>query len=148
MHPKDKLTEDLKVAMKAGDVPRREALRMLTSAIKQIEVDTRKTLTEDELYTLLQKEAKKRRESVAEAEKLGRSDIAEKEQYEVTLIESYLPQQLTREEIEIEVRKAVAEAGVTDAKGMGSVMKILSPRLKGRADGKLVNEVVKAVLNG
>ena len=76
----------------------------------------------------------------------GRNDLADKEQAELTLIESYLPQQLTPEELEAEARKAIAESGAKSAKDMGGVMKVLMPRVKGRADGKLVNEVVKSLL--
>jgi hypothetical protein len=148
MHPKERLQEDLKAAMKAGDAARRDTLRLLTSAIRQIEVDTRETLTEEQVLAMLTKEAAKRRDSISEAKKNGRDDIADKEQTELTLIETYLPQQLTREELESEVRQAMAETGASTAKDMGNLMKALMPRVKGRADGKLVNEVVKALLNG
>ncbi len=148
MHPKDRLQEDLKNAMKSGDAQRRDTLRMLTSAIKQVEVDSRATLTEEQVYGVLMSEVKKHRDSIAEALQAGRQDIASKEQAELDLIESYLPKQLSREEVEGEVRKAIEEAGAKTAKDMGSVMKILMPRVKGRADGKLVNEVVKSLLNG
>lgn len=148
MHPKERLQEDLKAAMKAGAVQRRDTLRLLQSAIRQKEVDERISLNEDQVYTLLTKEAAKRRDSIAEARKVGRNDLADAEQFELTLIESYLPQQLSREEIVEEVRKAIAETGATTAKDMGNLMKVLMPRVKGKADGKLVNEVVKTLLNG
>lgn len=146
MHPKEQIQEDLKAAMKAGDATRRDALRLLTTAIKQVEVDSKVQLTEEQVHALLQTEAKKRRDTITEMRKAGRDDIADKEQMELTLIESYLPQQMSREEIEGEVRKAIAESGATSAKEMGNVMKVLMPRVKGKADGKLVNEVVKALL--
>jgi uncharacterized protein len=148
MHPKEKLQEDLKAAMKSGDAQRKDALRFIMAAIKQVEVDTRAQLSEDQTYGLLMNEAKKRRDSISEARKVGRNDLADKEEMELRLIESYLPQQLTREELEVEARKAIEEAGAQSPKDMGNVMKILMPRVKGRADGKLVNEVVKALLNG
>jgi uncharacterized protein YqeY len=148
MHPKERLQEDLKNAMKSGDTKRRDILRLLTSAIKQVEVDSRTTLSEEQVYGVLATEAKKRRESIAEALKANRHDIADKEQAELEVIESYLPKQLTREEVEAEVRKAIEEADAKTAKDMGNVMKVLMPRVKGRADGKLVNEVVKSLLNG
>lgn len=148
MHPKERLQEDLKAAMKAGDAQRRDTLRLLQSAIRQKEVDERISLSEDQVYALLTKEAAKRRDSIAEARKAGRNDLADKEQFELTLIESYLPQQLSREEIAEEVRRAIAETGATTAKDMGNLMKVLMPRVKGKADGKLVNEVVKTLLNG
>ena len=148
MHPKEKLQEDLKAAMKSGDTERKDALRFIMAAIKQVEVDTRAQLSEDQTYGLLLTEAKKRRDSIAEARKVGRNDLADKEEMELRLIESYLPQQLTREELEAEARKAVEEAGAKSPKDMGNVMKILMARVKGRAEGKLVNEVVKSLLNG
>lgn len=146
MHPKEKMNEDLKAAMKSGDSARKDMLRLLLSVIKQSEVDTRTTLSEDQVYGLLQTEAKKRRDSINEAEKAGRSDIAEREKAELAFIEEYMPQQLSKDEIEAEVRKAIQESGATSAKDMGSVMKVLMPRVKGKADGKLVNDVVKSLL--
>lgn len=145
---KERIQEDLKNAMKSGDAVKRDALRVIASAIKQVEVDSRKVLTEDDVLGILTGEIKRRRDSISEAIKAGRTDIADKEQFEVTLIETYLPQQLTREELEAEVRKAISESGATTPKEMGNVMKVLMPRVKGRADGKLVNEVVKALLGG
>lgn len=145
---KERIQEDLKNAMKSGDTAKRDALRVIASAIKQVEVDSREVLTEDDVLGILTGEIKRRRDSISEATKAGRTDIADKEQYEVTLIETYLPQQLTREELEAEVRKAISESGAKTAKEMGNVMKVLMPRVKGRADGKLVNEVVKALLGG
>lgn len=147
MHPKDRILDDLKTAMKAGDTSKRDALRLLSSAIKQAEIDTRTTLTEEQINSLLQTEAKKRRDTITEMQKAGREDIAAKEAMELALIESYLPTQLTREQIEEEVRKAISESGAQSAKDMGNVMKVLMPRVKGLADGKLVNEVVKSLLN-
>ncbi len=147
MHPKDRLQEDLKAAMKSGDAPRRDALRLITSAIKQEEVDGRKALTEEDVVALLMREAKKRRDSIEEAGRLGRTETVEKEQFELGIIESYLPQQLSREELEAEVRRAIEESGAKTAKEMGNVMKVLMPRIKGRAEGKLVNDVVKALLS-
>jgi hypothetical protein len=147
-HPKDRVQEDLKAAMKAGDAAKRDALRMLTSAFKQEEIDKRLTLTEEQAVSILMREASKRRDTISELTKAGRTESVEKEQFELNLIESYLPQQMTRAEIEAEVQAVMRETGATSAKEMGNVMKALMPRVKGRADGKLVNEVVKALLNG
>jgi uncharacterized protein YqeY len=147
MHPKDKLQEDLKAAMKSGDTQRKDALRFILAAIKQVEIDTRSQLTEEQTHGVLMAEAKKRRDSVAEMRKAGRHDLADKEQMELSLIESYLPQQMSREELETEARRAIDETGAKTAKDMGSVMKVLMPRVKGRADGRLVNEVVKSLLD-
>src|SRR5579864_861208 len=138
--PKEKLNEDLKTAMKGGDATRKDAIRYILSAIKQVEIDTRETLTDERIYGILQNEAKKRRDSMAESHKAGREDLVAKDEYELRLIESYLPQQLTRAEIETEARAVIAEVGASTPKDTGAVMKILVPRVKGRADGKLVNE--------
>ena len=148
MHPKARIQEDLKTAMKSGDTQRKDALRMLSAAIKQVEIDSRTEPSEEQVYAILMTEAKKRRDSIDEARKAGRNDIADHEQMELGLIESYLPQQLTRAELEAEAQKAIAESGAKSAKEMGNVMKVLMPRVKGRADGKLVNEVVRSLLNG
>ena len=146
MHPKEQILQDLKTAMKSGDTKRREALRLLTAAFKQVEVDQRKVLTESDAISILTSEAKKRREAIEEAEKAGRVELGEQEKYELALIEAYLPQQLSRAEIEKLVREAVQEVGATTPKDMGKVMKVLMPRLQGQADGKLVNTIVKEVL--
>ena len=147
MHPKDQILEDLKGAMRSGDTKRRETLRLLTAAFKQVEVDERKELSEDDVISILTSEAKKRREAIEEAEKAGREELAAQEKYELDLIQTYLPQQLSRAEIEKYVREAVQEVGATTPKDMGKVMKVLMPRLQGRADGKLVNTIVKEVLS-
>src|SRR5258708_6627429 len=98
MHPKEKIQEDLKTAMKAGDTQRRDTLRLLTSAFKQLEVDGGSLLTEEQAISVLGSEAKKRRDTISEMLKAGRTDIADKEQAELDLIETYLPKQLNREE--------------------------------------------------
>jgi uncharacterized protein YqeY len=147
MHLKDRLQEDLKAAMKSGDIARRDAIRLIASAIKQEEVDGQKTLGDDDVIALLMREAKKRRDSIEEAQRFGRTETVEKEQFELSLIESYLPQQLSREELEAEIRRAIEETGAKSAKEMGNVMKVLMPRIKGRADGKLVNEMLKTLLS-
>jgi uncharacterized protein YqeY len=145
--PKGKLQEALKQAMVNKDVTRRDVIRMLTSAIKQVEVDTRKTVSPEDALAVLQKEAKKRRESIDEAEKVGRADLAEQEKIELAILEEFLPQQLSREEITALAQQAIAETGVTSAKEMGKLMGALMPKVKGLADGKLVNEVVRELLS-
>lgn len=147
MHPKEQLQQDLKAAMKAHDTPRREVLRLLLAACKQVEVDKRIDLTPDDTVGILMSEAKKRREAIAEMESAGRSELAAQEKYELSVIESYLPEQLTRDEIEALAREAVAEAGATSPKDIGSVMKILMPKVTGQADGKTINAVVRDLLS-
>ncbi|MBK9747864.1 MAG: GatB/YqeY domain-containing protein [Chloroflexi bacterium] len=144
---KAKLSDALKAAMVAKDTVRRDVIRLMQSAVKQIEVDERKTLTNEDVLTILQKEVKKRRESAEEARKAGRDDIANGEETEIAIIEQFLPQQLSRAEIEVLVRDAIAQTGATSAKEMGKVMGVLMPKTKGVADGKLVNEVVRSLLS-
>jgi uncharacterized protein YqeY len=145
--PKVKLQDALKQAMVSKDANRRDVIRTLLSAIKQVEIDTRKEVTAEDAVNILQKEAKKRRESIDEMEKAGRTELAANEKYELALIEGFLPKQLSREEITAIVRETVAQTGVTSAKEMGKLMGALMPKVKGLADGKLVNEVVREVLS-
>jgi uncharacterized protein YqeY len=144
---KAKLNTALKEAMVSKDVKRRDVIRTLLSAVKQVEIDTRKDVSPEDVVGILQKEAKKRRESIEEMEKAGRTDLADQEKYELGLIESFLPQQLSRDEITAIVRETIAQTGVTSAKEMGKLMGALMPKVKGLADGKLVNEVVREALS-
>ncbi len=146
-HPKEAINSAIKDAMKSKDNERRDALRLLQAAMKQVEIDERKDLTEEDAIDILTKEAKKRRESIEELAKAGRAENLAKEQYELTLIEEFLPQQLTREEIETLVRAAIQQTGAATAKEMGKVMGVLQPQTKGRADGKLVSTIVKEFLS-
>lgn len=147
MHPKEQIQADLKDAMRAGDTRRREALRLLMAAFKQVEVDRRIELSEDDALAILMSEAKKRREAIAEMSGAGRTELAAQEQYELDLIESYLPRQLDRAELEPIIRQAIAEVGATTPKDMGQVMKVVMARVKGQADGKLVNAIVRELLS-
>ncbi|MBI5671312.1 MAG: GatB/YqeY domain-containing protein [Chloroflexi bacterium] len=145
--PKARLQAALKEAMANKDAARRDTLRLLMSALKQVEVDERKELSADDVYAILQKEAKKRRESIDEMEKAGRAALAANEQRELNLIEEFLPRQLTREEVAALARDAIAQSGATSPKDMGKVMGVLMPKVKGLADGKLVNDVVRELLS-
>lgn len=147
MHPKEAVQADLKTAMKAGDTRRREVLRMLMAAFKQVEVDTRQELTAEDALDILLSEAKKRRESIAEMAEAGRDDLREQEEYELAVIENYLPQQLSAEAIDELVREAIAETGANSPRDIGIVMKAVMPKVKGQADGKLVNQIVRQRLN-
>lgn len=146
MSLKTQINEDLKRAMIEKDAVRRDAIRVLQAAIKQVEVDSRKELDDAAIQDVLQAEAKKRREAITNFEQAGRTDSAESERFELGLIETYLPKQLTHEEIEAEVKAAIAQTGVTSSKEMGKLMGVLMPKVKGRADGKVVNEIVRALL--
>lgn len=147
MHPKEQIQADLKEAMRAGDTRRREALRLLMAAFKQVEVDRRIELSESDALGILVSEAKKRREAIAEMSGAGRTELAAQEQYELDLIESYLPRQLDRAGLEPIIRQAIAEVGATTPKDMGQVMKVVMARVKGQADGKLVNTIVRELLS-
>ncbi|MEL7674756.1 MAG: GatB/YqeY domain-containing protein [Chloroflexota bacterium] len=146
MSIKDRIQDDLKAAMKSGDTRRREILRLLMAAFKQAEVDRRVTLTDEDIIGLLITEAKKRRESIDEMTRAGRTELAAQEQYELDTIEGYLPRQLSRKEVERIVSEAIAATGAAGPKDMGRVMGAVMPRLRGQADGKLVNEVVRQKL--
>ncbi len=143
---KTALTAALKEAMTAKDNVRRDAIRFLQSAIKQVEIDTRKELSQEDMLGILQKELKKRKESLDELTKVGRAEEAAAAQNEISIIEAFLPKQLSREEIAALVSEAIAQTGVTSAKEMGKLMGALMPKVKGLADGKLVNDVVRELL--
>ncbi|TMC49635.1 MAG: GatB/YqeY domain-containing protein, partial [Chloroflexi bacterium] len=129
-----------------GDAARRDTLRHLLAAVKQVEVDTRKELSDADVEQVLTREAKRRRESIESFQKGGRADLVSKEQGELQLIESYLPQQMSRPEIEALARQAIAETGAQSPAQVGAVMQRLMPQVKGKADGKLVNQVVRELL--
>jgi uncharacterized protein YqeY len=137
----------LKEAMVNKDNTRRDVLRMSLNALKQVEIDTRKELSAEEALSVLQKEAKKRHESIADAEKAGRNDMVAQEKMEVGILEEFLPKQLSRDEIEVLAREAIAQSGATSTNDMGKLMGVLMPKVKGLADGKLVNQVVRELLS-
>ncbi len=147
MDPKQQIQDDLKTAMKAGDTRRRDILRLLMAAFKQVEVDKRITLSADDALSILMTEAKQRRESIAEVTSAGRDDLVEQQEYELGVIESYLPQQASRDEIAALARDVIREVGATTPKDMGKVMQALMPKLKGQADGKVVNAIVRELLS-
>ncbi|MBN1202603.1 MAG: GatB/YqeY domain-containing protein [Anaerolineae bacterium] len=146
MHPKEKIAQDLKIAMKSGDIQRRQVLRGLMAAFKQVEIDKRIELSESDALGVLVAEAKVRREAIEERENAGRTDLAEEAQFELDVIEGYLPKQLSRDEIEELVREAIQEVGATTPRDTGSVMRVLMPKVKGKADGKQVNAIVQEML--
>jgi len=147
MLSKSQLEDDLKQAMRAGDDLRKRTLRMALSAIKLAEVDKRRELEERELLAILRKEVKSRQETLVEARELGREDLAEAAQAEIEILRAYLPQPLKPEEIERIARDTIAEVGATAPQHMGKVMKDLMPRMQGRADGKLVSDIVRRLLS-
>lgn len=145
--PKDQLMSALKEAMKNKDTERRNTIRLLQSAIKQVEVDERRELSDEDVVDILQKEAKKRRESIDELNSAGRNEQAAAEEAELDIIIEFLPAQLSQEEIEAMARDAIAKTGASSPKEMGKVMGMLAPQTKGRADGKLVSTIVRELLS-
>jgi uncharacterized protein YqeY len=145
---RDDINNELKDAMRAGDAQRRDALRLLTSALKQKEVDERKALTDSDIVATIEKMIKQRRDSIRQFEQGGRSDLAEKEQFEISVLERYMPKAMTSDEVESAVTSAIAEAGAKAPADMGKVMALLKARLAGRADMAQVSARVKAKLAG
>lgn len=143
---KEGLQAELKEAMRAGDERRRNVLRMLLAAIKQEEVDSGQTLDEEGLQVVLVRQAKQRREAIADAEQAGRDDLAQAERAELKIIEEYLPPKLSREEIRARAQDVIDELGAGDMQAMGQVMGRLMPQLKGQADGREVSDVVRELL--
>jgi uncharacterized protein YqeY len=152
---KDKLASDLKDAMRAGDGVRRDVLRGLLTAISNTEIARvnvkeadagREDLTDGETIDVIQKQAKQRRESIEEFKKAGRQDLVDREKAELEILSAYLPQQLSRDEIVEQVRQVIAETGATGAADKNKVMPAAIARMKGRADGRAINEVVSELL--
>lgn len=145
--PRPQLQAALKEAMKNKSNQRRDVIRMAQSAIKQVEIDTQRELSAADVVDILQKEAKKRRESITEYEKAGRADLATTESEELVILEEFLPRQLTEDELKGIVAEVIEEVGAESPKDMGKVMGPVMSRVKGLADGKLVNQVVRDLLN-
>jgi uncharacterized protein YqeY len=154
---KEQLPEDLKNAMRAGDALRRDVLRSLLTAISNVEIArvnvkdesaTRQELADPDVLDVIQKQVKQRRESAAEYRKGGRAELAAHEEAEAEILTSYLPVQMSREEIVAEVRAAIAATGASGPAGKAKVMPVVLGKLKGRADGRTINEVVTELLSG
>lgn len=145
--PRPQLQAALKEAMKNKDAQRRNVIRFAQSAIKQVEIDTQKELSAEDVVTILQKEAKKRRETISELEKSDRPDEAEVESAELAILEEFLPKQLSEEEVAVIVREVIAEVGAESSKDVGKVMGPVMQRVKGVADGNMVQKIVREQLN-
>ena len=143
---KDQLAEDLKDAMRQGNETRKTALRLTIAAIKNAEVAAIKQLDDADVIGVIAKQAKQRRESIEEFQKANRQDLVDKEAAELKVLETYLPAQMSREDVAAEARKVIEETGAKGPQDKGRVMAALMPRLAGRADGKLVNEAVTELL--
>ena len=143
---KEELLNELKIAMREKDELRKNTITMLRSAILQVEKDSQKTLNDDEIVVIISKEVKKRKDSISDYEKAGRDDIVSDLNKEIEILSKYLPEQLTDEEIAKLVDEAINETGANSSKDMGKVMQILRPKTAGKADGKVVSEIVKEKL--
>ena len=143
---RDKIDTDTKEALKSGAKDKLSTLRMLNAALKNKQIDKRRPLTEEEVFETVRSLIKQRKDSIEQFGKGGRQDLVDKETAEVAVLEVYLPQQMSREELEVMVRYAVAQTGAQGARDMGKVMKALVPMVGGRADGKLISELVKNAL--
>ncbi|MGH8746228.1 MAG: GatB/YqeY domain-containing protein [Burkholderiales bacterium] len=144
---KDRITEDMKTAMRARDQARLSAVRLLLAAIKQKEVDERVELTDADVLSIIEKMLKQRRESIVQYDSAGRTDLADVEKFESGVLSQYLPQQLSDAEVAQAVAAAIAESGAAGVKDMGKVMALLKPRLAGRADMGKVSGLVKSGLS-
>jgi len=143
---RDRLQHDTTAAMRSGDVLRRDVLRMVQNAIYNVEKTKRITLSEDDLIAVLTREVKTRRESVEAFRKGGREELAAKEEAEIAILADYLPQPLTEDELRTLVQQGVADTGAASARDLGRVMGWLSPRIRGRADGKVASGLVAQAL--
>lgn len=146
MDTRQRLESDIKDAMRAKDELRKRTLRMALSSIRLAEIEKGEALDEQATLALLHKEIKSRQESIADAERAGRPDLIEESQAEITILESYLPVQLSEQELEALARQAIDQAGATSPREMGQVMKILMPLLQGRATGNDASQVVRRLL--
>lgn len=146
MDTQKQIESDFKDALRAGDELRKRTYRMVLSSIKLAEIDKGKSLEEPDVLVIIQKEIKSHRESIADAERADRADIVAESESEIKILEVYLPQPLTQDEIEAMANEAIAEVGATSPKEMGKVMKVLMPRVQGRADGSQVSQTVRQLL--
>lgn len=143
----EQLNADMRDAMRTGESTRRDTLRLVLSALHNAQIAAGHELSDDEALAVLMKEAKQRRESIEEFTKADRSDLAAKEQAELDVISTYLPEAASREEIEAAARKVIAETGASGPRDLGKVMPVLTQQFRGRADGREINDVVRGLLS-
>lgn len=142
-----KLQEEMKAAMKGGDKDRLSTIRMLISEIKKVQIDSKKELTDDEILSILQKYVKQRKEAYEQYSKAGREDLANKELKEIEIVQEFLPQPLSEEEIVKIVQQTISDLGASSIKDMGKVVKAVMEKVKGRAEGSVVSKIVKEKLS-
>ena len=146
MDIKTQLTESVKDAMKSGDEIRKRTLRMVLAAVKQVEVDKRIEIDDLAVVALIQKEIKNRREAIEEAQKASRSDLIAENEAEIKVLEVFLPKAMSDDELRLLVQNSITEAGAAVPTDMGKVMKVLMPKIAGRAAGDRVSAMVKELL--
>ncbi|WP_151900063.1 GatB/YqeY domain-containing protein [Sulfurimonas hydrogeniphila] len=146
MSLRETINQDVKNAMKAKDTKKRDALRLLTSAFKQIEVDERKELSDEDVIKIIQTQVKRRNDAASQYKEAGREDLMQIELDEITYYEVYLPKQLSDEELQNEIKTIIEKTGASSMKEMGKVMGMASKELAGRADGKRISDAVKKAL--
>jgi uncharacterized protein len=147
MSLKIRINDDVKAAMRAGDARRRDALRLLLAALKQREVDERKELADAEIIAVIEKMIKQRRDSITQFERGGRQDLADAENFEVDVLQAYMPQAMSDAEIAAAIAEVIQASGAKGMSDMGKVMAALKPKLAGRADMAKVSSAVKAQLS-
>lgn len=143
---KDKLTSDMKEALKSQDKIRLQTIRMVLASIKNAEIDKQRPLNEEEIMNVIQREIKMRREALEQFARGGREDLVKQTEAEIKVLEGYLPQQLSDEELTSLIRETIEEVGAKSGKDMGKVMAALMPKIRGKADGRRANELVKQLL--
>ncbi|QKF59047.1 GatB/YqeY domain-containing protein [Aliarcobacter lanthieri] len=146
MSLKEQLNEDLKNAMREKEIVKRDSIRAINTMIKQIEVDERRVLEDDEIIKLIQKGIKQREEAISQYSAASRDDLVQKEKEQVDIFMQYLPKQLSDDELEIGMKEVINQVGATTIKDMGKVMGAASKKFAGVADGKRINEMVKKLL--
>ena len=147
MSLKEQINTQIKEAMKAKENAKRDALRLLSSAFKQIEVDERRELSDEDVIKIIQKQIKQRNDSITQYQTAGRDDLIEKELSEIAFYEPYLPKQLGDEELSSAIKAIISQVGAESMKDIGKVMGIASKVLAGKVDGKRINECAKALLS-
>lgn len=146
MSLKEKLLDDLKIAMREKDVVRKDTVQMARSAVLQIEKDQRVTLDDDGIIDVIAKEIKKRKDVLPDYEKSGRQDLVDKQLREIEILSQYMPQQLTEEELENIIKSTIQDIGVNSVRDLGKVMQAVMPKVRGKADGRLINQIAKKLL--
>ncbi|MFN2237408.1 MAG: GatB/YqeY domain-containing protein [Anaerolineales bacterium] len=147
MNTKERLAQDLKEAMRAKDEVRKRTIRMALAAIKNTEIDQQTELGEADILVILQKEVKSRNETIEGAEKAGRDDLIAEANREIEILDKYLPQAISPVELEAIVTETISDVNATSMKDMGQVMQAVMPKVRGRADGKEVNQIVRRLLS-